>query len=227
MDNSTQIEEIITLFSSGKLANNDLSETIKSQLQNELILHTIRLHHVLKIENNKHNIPGKRKLKNLLEIDGIYLHKILNLCIAIHGRQKLINYQIPFTDGFEWFYKINLEFLRCAAHRIINPIEFKSPIYNGEKKRYQISELNKFISELKILKSPIDESDLNNPYSLLIYLGIKLAENSTVFKKNYWNPYIVSWRNLAKDLNSPSWHLVVLEDGVLKRHNKGRSKIIL
>lgn len=226
-DKTDSLAEIIKFFPNAIVSRpGELSDSIEKLLLQELIIHTVRLHLVLKIENKNHRIPFPRKIIKTLEKDGNYLHKIFNLCIAIHGRQPFLECEISYKNPFDWFYAINLELIRAAEQDILNLSEFEKPVHNGDKKRDKIRSFNTYISELKRLDNKrFSKEDLNNPYILLLWTGIELAEKSDDFKTNYWEPLITSMRELSKDTDSSAmWQRIFLINGVIMRQNKGRSK---
>lgn len=149
--------------------------------------------------------PNSKKAKQARLLGNIF-KSIYEMCKETYLNQKLINYDVPWDDGFQWFGRCCRDF---TTHLLLNDYQRSK---NADK-RTIISEWKNELSTLKSLEFPPKKamclSDYN-PYLkygdelmgliTLIEISYSLAAIKPNFDKKYWKPYLDSIDVYVEDL---------------------------
>ena len=181
--------------------------------------HLISMHHVAKIVSKYHKIPATPYIRRMSQPEGVFLHKIYQLCKELHP--FISGY---YESGYYWFLAINKEILNGKIKQILHPYEFIKKPKNGNKKRELANIYNQELSAIKNCINPY-ENDINiSNYSILIGLTIKYSQESAHFKKIYFNPFISAGRDLVNSHYSSDWCVVSRRYGQTTKQGVGGHK---
>lgn len=145
--------------------------------------------------NNKHKVRGDRNLRKSTEPLGNFLSQVLRLCERCHTSQHFAGVDIPYSSPSEWFQRIVLEFYVAGFQQImyqLYPSElFLKPNEGGAKKQ-AVRQIHAICSLANNMERPCLASNLAFP--LLLDRAIGVAEQSSNFKNQFYEPFTKSWR---------------------------------
>lgn len=157
----------------------------------------------------KPNYKPNSKTAKEARFKGSIFKTMYEMCKESYLNQNLINYDIRWNDGFQWFGRCCRDF---TAHLLIDDYERSKKNAN---KRTIISELKRELSILKSLEIPSKGGLCLNDYNpyikygdqligliTLIEVSYSLAAIKPNFNKLYWQPFLKAIDEYIKFLES-------------------------
>lgn len=182
------------------------------------------LHWLIRWEwHPKHKVPAKYSIANGYIAKGKFLQELFRLCERCHTFQSAApQITIPYPNAAYWFGLVFWEHIICEIQSAIKPSDKREP--KGLKKEAVLRERRELTRKYRNFENPLpDDSVMESTYKLYA-VALTLAESSPVFKKNYWDKFIAAWEVETKQLDSPAFGRLFVEDDKAYMQTSGPGK---
>ena len=188
----------------------------------------IALHWLIKYEwNNKHKIPAKRSIANGYQAKGRLLQAIFRLCERCHTFQASVpEVVIPYPNAAHWF---GLVFMEILWHEVQSAFYPTNEPKKGAKKAAIIQERREIVRKHKNFENPLSaDCSMESTYKLFEIAG-KLAQKSPSFKRKYWDKFTQALEEENKQLDTPIFQHLLVEEGkaYIQNAGAGRGKLYI
>ncbi|MBL1202467.1 MAG: hypothetical protein FWK04_26220 [Nostoc sp. GBBB01] len=177
--------------------------------------------------NYKHKIPAKRSIANSYQAKGRLLQAIFRLCERCHAFQASVpEVVIPYPNAAYWFGFVFREFILHEVHSAFYPTNEPK---KGAKKAAVIKERQELVRKHKNFENPLPTDCMMEATYKLFEIAGRLAQNSPNFKRNYWDKFIQALEGENKQLDTPGFERLFVEDGkaYIQNAGPGRGKIYI
>uniref|UniRef100_A0A0C1RNF6 Uncharacterized protein n=1 Tax=Tolypothrix bouteillei VB521301 TaxID=1479485 RepID=A0A0C1RNF6_9CYAN len=185
------------------------------------------LHWLIRWEwHPKHKIPGKRSIAEGYIPKGRFLQELFRLCERCHAFQSAApDIIIPYPHAAYWFGIVFWEHIIYEVQSAIKPSKKREP--KGPKKEVVLQERRELSRKYRDFQNPLPDDSVMESTHKLYKLALRLAESSDAFKKNYWDKFIEAWEAETKQLDTPAFGRLFVEDGkaYMQASGPGRGKM--
>lgn len=188
----------------------------------------IALHWLIKWEwNGKHKIPAKLSIAKGYQAKGKVLQTIFYLCERCHTLQDSVpEVVISYPNAAHWF---GLVFMEILWHEIQSAFYPTNEPKKAAKKLAIIEERRELIKKHKDFENPLSaDCSMESTYKLFEIAG-KLAEKSPIFKRDYWDKFTQALEQENKQLDTPIFQRLFVEEGkaYIQNAGAGRGKLYI